>query len=170
MERKESKKPGTKGPKKKTAQPKTAQRATGKKAVVKKKTAPKKTAPKRTAAPQATAKKTKRAIPTREMTSREWLEAFSFSLFVSQLQDFFKWCWENIYKEKTRDLVVGLFRTIFFPFESMPVHEPLPIWRQRQVLGFLKSLTSPNAAALEKIIKQWARETNRDLDLLGGGG
>lgn len=165
MERKERKKPGTKGLKKKTAQPKTAQRATVKKAVVKKKTAPK-----RTAAPQAAAKKAKRAIPTREMTSREWLEAFSFSLFVGQLQDFFKWCWENIDKEKTRDLVVGLFRTIFFPFESMPVHEPLPIWRQRQVLGFLKSLTSLNAATLEKIIKQWARETDRDLDLLDGGG
>ena len=75
----------------------------------------------------------------------------------------------NIDKEKTRDLVVGLYRTIFFPFESMPVHEPLPVWRQRQVLGFLKSLTSPNAATLEKIIKQWAQETDRDLDILGGG-
>ena len=206
MERKERKKPGTKGPKKKTAQPKTTQRATVKKAVAKKKATAKKTAapkraapkrtaapqaaakkvapkrtaapqaaskkvaPKRTAAPQAAAKKTKRAIPTQEMTSRERLEAFSFGLFVGQLQDFFKWCWENIDKEKTRDLVIGLYRTIFFPFESMPVHEPLPIWRQRQVLGFLKSLTSPNAAALEKIIKQWARETDRDLDLLGGGG
>ena len=48
--------------------------------------------------------------------------------------------------------------------------DPLPIWRRRQVLGFLKSLTGPNAAALEKIIKQWAQETDRDLDLLGGGG
>ncbi len=173
MERKERKKPGTKGPKKKTAQPKTTQRATVKKAVAKKKTAAKKTVQKkakpRTATPRMAVKKAKRAIPTREMTSREWVEAFSFGLFVGQLQDFFKWCWENIDKEKTRDLVVGLYRTIFFPFESTPVHEPLPIWRQRQVLGFLKSLTGPNAAALEKIIKQWAQETDRDLDLLGGG-
>ncbi len=182
MERKERKKLGMKGPKKKVAQPKTTRRATVKKAVAKKKTPPKRTPPKRTppkkaaskkakpqtAAPQA-AKKTKRAIPARKMTSRERVEAVSFGLLVGQLQDFFKWCWESIDKEKTRDLVIGLYRTIFFPFESMPVHEPLPVWRQRQVLGFLKSLTGPNAAALEKTIKQWAQETDRDLDLLGGG-
>ena len=168
MERKERKKPGTKESKKKTAQPKTTQHATVKKAVAKKKTAAKKTVQKK-AKPRMAVKKAKRAIPTREMTSWEWVEAFSFGLFVGQLQDFFKWCWENIDKEKTRDLVVGLYRTLFFPFESMPVHEPLPIWRRRQVLGFLKSLTGPNAAALAKTAKQWAQETDRDLDLLGGG-
>ena len=154
MERKEPKKQGTNGPKKKKVQAKTTRRAPVKKTVVKKK---------------AAVKKAKRATPSPKIASRERLEAFSFGLVLGHLQEFFKWCWENIDKEKTRDLVVGLYRTIFFPFESMPVHEPLPVWRQRQVLGFLKSLTSPNAAALEKIIKQWALDTDRDLDMLGGG-
>jgi len=157
MERKEPREQGTKGPKKKV-QLKTTRRAPVKKTVVKKK-----------AASQAVVKKAKRATPSPKIASQQRLEAFSFGLVLGHLQEFFKWCWENIDKEKTRDLVVGLYRTIFFPFESMPVHEPLPVWRQRQVLGFLKSLTSPNAAALEKIIKQWAQETDRDLDMLGGG-
>ena len=154
MERKEPRKQGTKGPKKKKVQPKTTRRAPVKKTVVKKK---------------AAVKKAKRATPSPKIASQQRLEAFSFGLVLGHLQEFFKWCWQNIDKEKTRDLVVGLYRTIFFPFESMPVHEPLPVWRQRQVLSFLKSLTSPNAAALEKIIKQWALDTDRDLDMLGGG-
>ena len=155
MQTKERRKHATKEPKEKKAQPKTTHRVIVKKAVAKKKAAP---------------KKAKRPIPSREMTSKEWVEAFSFGLLLGHLQDFFKWCWENIDKEKTRDLVIGLYRTIFFPFESMPVHEPLPVWRQRQVLGFLKSLTSPNATALEKTIRQWAQETDRDLNLLDSGG
>ena len=154
MARKEPRKQGTKVTEKKKVQPKTTRRAPVKKTVVKKK---------------AAVKKAKRATPSPKIASQERLEAFSFGLVLGHLQEFFKWCWQNIDKEKTRDLVVGLYRTIFFPFESMPVHEPLPVWRQRQVLGFLKSLTSPNAAALEKIIKQWAQETDRDLDMLGGG-
>jgi len=158
MARKEPRKQGTKGAEKKKVQPKTTGRAPVKKTVVKKKVAP-----------QAAVKRVKRATPSPKIASQERLEAFSFGIVLGHLQEFFKWYWENVDKVKTRDLVVGLYRTIFFPFESMPVHEPLPVWRQRQVLGFLKGLTSPNAAALEKIIKQWAQETDRDLDMFGGG-
>ncbi len=187
MARKEPGKQGTKGPKKKKVQPQTTRRAPVQKTVAKKKAPPKKVPSKKVAlkaavkkappkkvpskkvAPKAAAKKAKRATPSPKIASQEWLEAFSFGLALGHLQEFFRWCWENIDEEKTRDIIVGLYRTIFFPFESMPVHEPLPVWRQRQVLGFLKSLKSPNAAALEKIIKQWAQETDRDLDMLGGG-
>ena len=115
------------------------------------------------------AKKTKeKGEPTprrpREMSSKEWLEACIFSLVVVQIQEFFRWCWENIDKKQTHEIAVALYREIFFPFESVPEHKRLPIWRHRKVERFVHGLTSAQAARLEKIIRQWAEETGQSVD------
>ena len=102
------------------------------------------------------------------MTSKEWLEAFFRNLILLHLQGFFRWCWENLEKKQARTLVVAVFREIFFPFESMPEHERLPIWRHEKVERFIGGLTSANTTLLEKVTRQWAEETGLDLDLISG--
>ncbi len=117
---------------------------------------------------EATKKETEKSEPTprqpKKLSSQEWIEAFLFSLVVVQLQEFFRWCWENIDKKQARNIAAALYREIFFPFESMPEHKRLPIWRHTKVARFVHSLTSANAALLEKITQQWAEETGRDID------
>lgn len=100
----------------------------------------------------------------KKISSKEWLEAFFFSLVVLQLQEFFRWCWENIDKKQTRKIAIALYREIFFPFESMPEHKRLPIWRHRKVERSVHGLTSAHAARLEKIARQWAEETGQSVD------
>ncbi len=116
----------------------------------------------------ATEKEVKKSEPDRrqpkEMPSKEWLEAFFFSLLVFQLQEFFRWCWGNIDKKQTRKIAAALYRETFFPFESMPEHKRLPIWRQTKVGRFIHGLTSTNVARLEKITRQWAEETGQSVD------
>lgn len=99
-----------------------------------------------------------------EMSSKEWLEAFFFSLIVAQLQEFFRWCWEHIDKKQTREIVIALYREIFFPFESMPEHKRLPIWRHGKVERFVHGLARTHAARLEKLTRQWAEETGQSVD------
>ncbi len=116
----------------------------------------------------ATKKEVKKNEPDRkqpkEMPSKKWLEAFFFSLLVFQLQEFFRWCWGNIDKKQTRKIAAALYRETFFPFESMPEHKRLPIWRQTKVGRFIHGLTSTNVARLEKITRQWAEETGQSVD------
>ena len=100
----------------------------------------------------------------KKMPSKEWLEAFFFSLIVVQIQEFFRWCWKNIDKKQTHEITVALYREIFFPFESMPEHKRLPIWRHRKVERFVHGLTSAHATRLEKITRQWAEETGQSVD------
>ena len=144
-------------PKKKVTRPRTTR--TVKKSVVKKKT-------------EATKKGEKKSELTRrpkEMSSKEWLEAFFFSLVVVQLQAFFRWCWENIDQKQTREIAIALYREIFFPFESMPEHKRLPIGRHRKMIRFIHGLTSAHAARLEKITRQWAEETGQSVDPIRSG-
>ena len=113
-------------------------------------------------------KKTVKSEPARrqpkKMSSKEWLETFFLSLLVARLQEFFRWCWENIDKKQTRGTVAALYRETFFPFESMPEYKRLPIWRQMQVGRFVHGLTSAHATRLEKITRQWAEETGQNMD------
>ncbi len=126
----------------------------------------KKSAPKKKT--EATKKETEKSEPTQrqsnKMSSKEWLETCIFSLVVVQIQEFFRWCWENIDKKQAHEITVALYRDIFFPFESMPEHKRLPIWRHRKVERFVHGLTSAQAARLEKIIRQWAEETGQSVD------
>ena len=139
-------------PKKKGARPQTTPAV--KKSVAKKKTA-------------ATKKEAKKSEPARsrpkKMPAKEWLEMFFSRLIVVQLQEFFRWCWENIDKKQTHEIAVALYREIFFPFESMPEHKRLPIWRHRRVGRFIHALTSAQATRLENIARQWAEETGQNL-------
>ena len=116
----------------------------------------------------ATKKTVEKSEPARrqpkKMSSKEWLETFFLSLLVARLQEFFRWCWENIDKKQTRGTVAALYRETFFPFESMPEYKRLPIWRQMQVGRFVHGLTSAHAARLEKITRQWAEETGQNMD------
>lgn len=116
----------------------------------------------------AATKKTVKGEPARrqpkKMSSKEWLETFFLSLLVARLQEFFRWCWQNIDKKQTRGTVAALYRETFFPFESMPEYKRLPIWRQMQVGRFVHGLTSAHAARLEKITRQWAEETGQNMD------
>ena len=100
----------------------------------------------------------------KKMSPKEWLETFFFSLLVAQLQEFFRWCWENIDKKQTRGTVAALYRETFFPFESMPEYKRLPIWRQTKVGRLVHGLTGTQAARLEKITRQWAEETGQNMD------
>ena len=103
------------------------------------------------------------------MSSKEWLEAFFFTLVVFQLQEFFRWCWGNIDKKQTRKIAAALYRETFFPFESMPEQKRLPIWRQTKVGRFIYGLTTTNAARLEKITRQWAEETGQNIERVRSG-
>lgn len=98
------------------------------------------------------------------MSSKEWLEAVFFSLVVVQIQEFFRWCWENIDKKQTHEIAVALYRELFFPFESMPERKRLPVWRHRKVERFVRGLTGAQATRLEKITRQWAEETGQSVD------
>ena len=153
MARKARKKQGTVRLKKKVASPKTTRTTTVRKSVAKKKVA----------------KKSKPTRRRQEMSSREWLNDFFSSLVTVQLQEFFRWCWENIDKKQTREVVAALYREIFFPFESMPEHKRLPIWRRTKVVRFVHSLTSAKATTLEEITQQWAEETGRNIDSVRPG-
>jgi len=139
--------------KKKGGQPQT--KRTVKKSVVKKKS-------------RAIKKTAEKGEPVRrqskKISSKEWLETFFFSLVVVQIQEFFRWCWENIDKKQTREITIALYREIFFPFESMPEHKRLPIWRHRKVERFVHGLTSAHATRLETIARQWAEETGQSID------
>lgn len=103
------------------------------------------------------------------MPPKEWLETVFFTLVVFQLQEFFRWCWSNIDKKHTREIAAALYRETFFPFESMPDHKRLPIWRQTKVGRFIHGLTSTDAVRLEKITRQWAEETGQNVDRVRGG-
>ena len=124
---------------------------------------------KKTGATKKTAEKSEPS-PSRpkKMSSKEWLEIFFFSLVVVQIQEFFRWCWENIDKKQTREITIALYREIFFPFESMPEHKRLPIWRHRKVERFVQVLTSAHATRLETIARQWAEETGQSVDHIRG--
>ena len=143
--------------KKKVGQPQT--KRTGKKSVAKKKS-------------RAIKKTAEKSEPARrqleKVSSKEWLETFFSDLIVVQLQEFFRWCWENIDKKQTRVITIALYREIFFPFESMPAHKRLPIWRQRKVERFVHALTSTQATRLETIARQWAEETGQSVDHIRG--
>ncbi len=143
---------------KKVARPQTAR--TVKKSVTKKKA-------------EASQKKAKESEPAprqpKKMAPKEWLETFFFTLVVFQLQEFFRWCWDNLDKKQTREIAAALYRETFFPFESMPEHKRLPIWRQTKVGRFIHGLTNTNAARLEKITRQWAEETGQNIDRVRSG-
>ena len=174
MARKAQKKQVKAQPKKKVAAPKTKRAAAVKKSAAKKKVAPKKTVVKKTTPKKAVVKK---AVPKKASSARsrknpstkEWIEAFLFGLAVVQIQEFFRWCWGNIDKKQTRETVAALYREIFFPFESMPEHERLPIWKHAKVARFVRSLTSANATTVEKVARQWAEETDWDIGAISDG-
>ena len=143
--------------KKKVGQPQT--KRTVKKSVAKKKS-------------EAIKKTAEKSEPARrqlkKVSSKEWLETFFSSLVVVHIQEFFRWCWENIDKKQTREITIALYREIFFPFESMPAHTRLPIWRQRKVERFVHALTSAQATRLETIARQWVEETGQRVDHIRG--
>ena len=158
MAKREHKEQKTTAPLKKKAARSQATRAV-KKSVAKKKTAAAKKAAKKSEPARSRPKK---------MPVKEWLASFFSSLVVVQLQEFFRWCWENIDKKQTREITIALYREIFFPFESMPAHTRLPIWRQRKVERFVHALTSAQATRLETIACQWAEETGQRVDHIRG--
>lgn len=143
-------------PKKKGARPQA--KRTVKKSVTKEKAG----------AAKKTGEKGEPARRPKKISSKEWLEAFFFSLVVDQVQEFFRWCWENIDKKQTREITIALYREIFFPFESMPEHKRLPSWRRRKVERFVQGLTSAHATRLETVARQWAEETGQSVDHIRG--
>ena len=124
-------------------------------------------AKKKTGATKKSAEKSESARRPKNMSSKEWLEIFFFGLVVIQIQEFFRWCWENIDKKQTRETTAALYREIFFPFESMPEHKRLPILRHRKMVRLIHGLTSAQATRLEKITRQWAEETGLSVDHIG---
>jgi len=149
-------------PSKKPAAKKTRlQQAASKKATVKKPAAKK--ARLQQAAPRNSAAN-KESKTRGKLKPKQWIEAFVRGIIVLQLQDFFRWCWKNLERKQERETVAALYRAIFFPFESMPEHERLPIWKHAKAVRHVGSITAKSATLVQRIAVRWAEDTGHDLE------
>ncbi len=170
--------------KKQVAKKARLQQAAPKKAAVKKQVAKKarlqQAAPKKAAVKKQVAKKArlqqaapKKAVGSKRSKTREnlkpkqWIEAFVRGIIVLQLQDFFRWCWKNLDRKQERETVAALYRAIFFPFESMPEYERLPIWKHAKAVRHVGSITAKSASLVQRIAVRWAEETGQNIDNVG---
>ena len=119
------------------------------------------------ASKKATVKKpaaNKKSKTRGKLKPKQWIEAFVRGIVVLQLQDFFRWCWKNLERKQERETVAALYREIFFPFESMPEHERLPIWKHAKAVRYVGSITAKSATLVQRIAVRWAEDTGHDLE------